>query len=343
MINRKRFGFTLVELLVVITIIGMLVALVIPAINGAREAARRAQCTNNQKQIAMALLNNEMRKQRFTGYTNVLAGKYAGWPVMILPDIERRDLYDEWAQGNQVSSYLELLVCPSDSPTSYDAPLLSYVVNCGLPDRTASNPDSSTPVDWKENGIFHEHLTIKSNVKKTNVRIEDISKHDGTTNTLMLSENIGANEWPGTKWFPKGSGFQNLGEIEGGFVWDWNENKDGNPLPLHKAINRDADQTEQLTLKPPDKFSGYSAEWYARPSSRHSGGVLVAFADGHTQFLGENIDSEVFGLLCSPHGAKTKFAGVRNMPNKSNLLKDDPKEGIRRYATEKLKESDLLQ
>ena len=65
--------------------------------------------------------------------------------------------------------------------------------------------------------------------------------------------------------------------------------------------------------------------------------MIVAFADGHTKFLDEEIDSIIFGLLCSPHGAKTKFAG------KNELLKD-PKNpsGIREYATRKLKESDYL-
>jgi len=357
MIHRKRFGFTLVELLVVIAIIGMLVALVLPAIGGAREAARRTQCMNNQKQIAVALLANEMRKQRFTGYTNVIwvnptnarARLLGSWVVSILPDIERRDLYDEWvqgnlynewAQGNQVGSYLELLVCPSDLPTDYEEPSLSYVVNCGLPDATASSgsPGSGSfiPVDWKANGIFHEHILKPIfKTKPTDVRIEDISKHDGTTNTLMLSENIGAHWWTGTEWtLSPDNDYKSLGEIQGGFVWDWRENEaNGN---LFKAINRDADQTPTLTLTPPDRtHPERTAEWYARPSSRHSGGVMVVFADGHTQFLGEDIDSIIFGLLCSPHGAKTRRAGT------TVLLKADSSTEI--YATQKLKEGDYLQ
>src|SRR5262245_2712166 len=101
--RKHRSGFTLVELLVVITIIGMLVALLLPAVQNAREAGRRAQCINNLKQITLAIQNFESGKQRFPGIREHLGiatsganqGKQikASWVFMILPQLDRNDLY----------------------------------------------------------------------------------------------------------------------------------------------------------------------------------------------------------------------------------------------------------
>jgi prepilin-type N-terminal cleavage/methylation domain-containing protein/prepilin-type processing-associated H-X9-DG protein len=102
--NRKRRAFTLVELLVVIAIIGILVALLLPAIQAAREAARRSQCANNLKQIALAALNHHDQKGTFppgcvmsVGGANSTADYLTGWTREIMPyaeDTALRDLYD---------------------------------------------------------------------------------------------------------------------------------------------------------------------------------------------------------------------------------------------------------
>src|SRR5690242_10511411 len=79
--SRRRPGFTLVELLVVITIIGMLVALLLPAVQAVRARARQTQSMNNVKNIALAMLNHESAKQQFPGFTQLVkrgTGKYAG-------------------------------------------------------------------------------------------------------------------------------------------------------------------------------------------------------------------------------------------------------------------------
>lgn len=109
--KRKRPAFTLVELLVVIAIIGILVALLLPAIQAAREAARRTQCTNNLKQIAIALLNyHDVRKQFPLGaYAAVEEDHTAeedglGWATQILPQIEEQPLYDQ-LENNTVPGY----------------------------------------------------------------------------------------------------------------------------------------------------------------------------------------------------------------------------------------------
>jgi prepilin-type N-terminal cleavage/methylation domain-containing protein/prepilin-type processing-associated H-X9-DG protein len=132
---RRAFsrGFTLVELLVVIAIIGILVALLLPAIQAAREAARRSQCSNNLKNIGLALLNHADTRKRLPAATQFRPGKPfpepvngpgGTWVVQILPYIEEQALYDRF-DHKQPSNHannarvvgvpLTWLICPSDS------------------------------------------------------------------------------------------------------------------------------------------------------------------------------------------------------------------------------------
>src|ERR1700760_4340713 len=92
----KRKAFTLVELLVVIAIIGILVALLLPAIQAAREAARRSQCQNHIKNLALAVLNYESAKKRYPpGFVSEpLKTEAWAWSIFILPYIEEQALYD---------------------------------------------------------------------------------------------------------------------------------------------------------------------------------------------------------------------------------------------------------
>ncbi|MEO1496609.1 MAG: DUF1559 domain-containing protein [Planctomycetota bacterium] len=168
-----RCGFTLVELLVVIAIIGTLVALLLPAVQGAREAARRNTCLNNIKQLSLAMINYDTTQRRLPGLINEYAdtsspqdndqytvGRRGSWVIKLFPYVEETALYDLWTksfnlggQAAQVSGRgsvagvnmlpeLVNLQCPSDPPDGPGLPALSYVVNAGqaFGDASRENP-----------------------------------------------------------------------------------------------------------------------------------------------------------------------------------------------------------
>jgi prepilin-type N-terminal cleavage/methylation domain-containing protein len=157
---RGTRGFTLVELLVVITIIGILIGLLLPAVQAAREAARRASCGNNEHQLTVGMTNYELSRKSFPGFVNRLpvptpgtitdageANRLVSWIVPILPHMGRTDLYDQIVDVTAASSgsisgigaqpiYMNILTCPSDTPVVGGAgqnnTWLSYVCNRGV-------------------------------------------------------------------------------------------------------------------------------------------------------------------------------------------------------------------
>jgi prepilin-type N-terminal cleavage/methylation domain-containing protein/prepilin-type processing-associated H-X9-DG protein len=149
--RRKWGGFTLVELLVVITIIGMLMGLILPAVNSAREQARKITCASNQKQVGSAVLQYEGTFGYFPGWRNYLtpqntttstSNMIGTWVVVVFPYLDQTALYETWCQtttqlgtANIPNRYklVKVLLCPSNAPASsnsWDTPL-AYVANCG--------------------------------------------------------------------------------------------------------------------------------------------------------------------------------------------------------------------
>jgi len=138
---RSKSGFTLVELLVVITVIGLLMALLIPAVNMVRERMRQTTCKNNQRQLGQAILSYESNQQKLPGIMNemtVSGGTVQySWVEAVLPHLDRADLWDQ-LRANKAAALqtmrLAAAACPDDpylaDPTSPNAQaLLSYGVN----------------------------------------------------------------------------------------------------------------------------------------------------------------------------------------------------------------------
>ncbi|APW61706.1 DUF1559 domain-containing protein [Paludisphaera borealis] len=197
--NTKR-GFTLIELLVVIAIIAVLIALLLPAVQSAREAARRAQCVNNLKQLGLSLHNYLSSTGAFppgivTTADGDAPGELGTWTVwspqaMLLPYVEQGPLYNaanfSWAccfdgpYADAVNSTVYLtriagFLCPSDGNAGVEQ-INSYLGSLGSSTR-------STPADGLTNGVFQVY---DANLRTVSVRIAQLT--DGTSNTIAFSE-----------------------------------------------------------------------------------------------------------------------------------------------------------
>ncbi len=224
---RYRSGFTLIELLVVIAIIGVLVSLLLPAVQAAREAARSVQCKNNLKQIGLALHNHESALRSFPpGFVSQVTGPWPGggndpvpeigpgWSAlaMLLPQLELSSLHEridfrlpisdpinQLARSTNVPGYR----CPSDietGPVSVWPPSIdindlastSYVGVLGGADPSGNGPTGSYLARYEElpfNGMFHRNRAIRQ---------AEIT--DGTSNTLGIGERasmFSPNGWAG--------------------------------------------------------------------------------------------------------------------------------------------------
>jgi prepilin-type N-terminal cleavage/methylation domain-containing protein len=193
---KRRAGFTLVELLVVIAIIGILVALLLPAVQYAREAARRTSCLNNLKQIGLASIQHENVRKHYAVLTDSEFTK-GTWITSIMPYMEEAVLHDKWRHAIKDNSAFRLiakstvfatpiaaLYCPTRRPVAaYPSPTVGvpaahtdYVLNGGA----AAHPDDFT-VKWR--GIWER---VNPGQLPKRVRYKDVK--DGLGKTYLVSE-----------------------------------------------------------------------------------------------------------------------------------------------------------
>jgi prepilin-type N-terminal cleavage/methylation domain-containing protein len=253
MCNSFRRGFTLVELLVVISIIGMLMGLLIPAVMAARDRARSIQCTNNLRQLALGAYHFDSVRDQYPGFVNKVGNKRATWVVSLFPYMDRKDLWEAWRDPNVIPGptvYWSALVCPSDVDGMNGHPI-SYAANCGKPDVNF--------IDKPANAVF-----LNLYEQKISTSGEFVAQHDGQATTIMFAENIQADSWTVMT--------SDEAERTTGLVWHDVEN-------AARRINGDRD----VGAVAPSLD-------YARPSSYHlGGGAHVVFCGGNTRWISDSI------------------------------------------------------
>ncbi|MCA9236870.1 MAG: DUF1559 domain-containing protein [Planctomycetales bacterium] len=271
--SRRRRGFTLVELLVVIAIIGVLVALLLPAVQAAREAARRSSCVNNLAQLGLAVHNYEFNRESLPAGTlnpdgpirNESIGQHVSWIVQILPYIEQNNAYQAFDQ--EAGTYapenmpvrevmIDVLICPSyPGVERVDETEIAQGTYAGC------HHHEEAPIDVDNTGL----LFLNSRVKYRDIL-------DGSSQTLLVGE-----------MFP---------DQERGLGWaSGTRSTLRNASPFQQYFSSQRRLDAGLDALPTDSL------FVGSFGSQHPGVVGFSFADGSTRHLTDDIDPAVLSQL----------------------------------------------
>ena len=316
--NRRLQGFTLVELLVVIAIIATLIGLLLPAVQSAREAARRSSCQNNLRQMSLGAVGFHDAKRMFpSGFTQEsIGGSFQGHSLFyfVLPFMEQRQLFDSMdpavprnnitaVSGRRAAASVSTFVCPSDqfpegNPHRYSATeaygCTSYRGNGG------SRPFFAT--SSTNDGMFMATGTrarkAASAPNAINVRIKHVT--DGTSKTILFADashvdanfntfttagwNSGSTLGTWSRWYPAG-GEVGLGNLLCGAFAPLNYKT---PF-IHGGPGAPGSR---------DAWYTFQDQRLSAIGSEHPGGASVGLVDGSVRFLGESTEQSLLALYC---------------------------------------------
>ncbi len=285
--NLRRPGFTMIELLVSIAIVGLLVALILPAVQGVRESARKIQCENNIKQIVLAFHQHEASHKTFP-----VPDMGEGWHIQILPILEhekpRFENYVQVSGAKEVPTY----ICPSDSSS------IGEVIN----DRRSyfvSNGHGSP----KNDGFYQSKAPRQMTAR-------DIT--DGLSNTAAVGERLspleGRSDYGGDAWKHRITRLTTVYLVDYDQFADECEFRSVPPL-----ITRFPSSTFDH-IQTPNRNScrnggsfvfGAGADATYAASSMHPGGVNLGLADGSVRFIADGISRQVWRAIGTRNGNET--------------------------------------
>jgi prepilin-type N-terminal cleavage/methylation domain-containing protein/prepilin-type processing-associated H-X9-DG protein len=277
--SAKRTGFTLVEILVVITIIGVLIALLLPAVQGAREAARNVSCRNNLRQIGIAMQvyysEHDCFPPAFMGSAQGFFGPHWSWSAFLLPSLEQQSLYDSLGVATQpfgngvafaqpcpnTQMSLSVFVCPSDGGPALNSDKGQFAKSNyrGIMGNIAQ---PTVAFGVANNGIVYLNSCISTG---------DIT--DGTSNTLLVGE-CSLSATPvhyGALW----AGMR--GSDSDGVIWV-------------------SDTMWWIDSSPDYCINGHQPQAFG---SKHPGGATFLFADASVHFLSESINGQTLEWLAA--------------------------------------------
>jgi prepilin-type processing-associated H-X9-DG protein/prepilin-type N-terminal cleavage/methylation domain-containing protein len=305
---RFRSAFTLVELLVVITIIGTLVALLLPAVQQARESARRLACQNHLRQLGLALhgFHDTHRVFPASGWTTAgpgnAAGKSVGWRALVLPHLEQKNLHElydfqaHWWEGRNLVSASQRLKIYQCASVPQRLPVVSAVAKPPRPAMTFPQP--LAPTDYE--AIMGVQSTINQEryasplanrsvlFRNSVVRMAEIT--DGTSQTIVVVE-CSARPLVYRGRSPR---FDLINDQGQGWI-----DSEG-PFSLDGASADGSVQGQGPTLT----RRAMNATNENEPYSFHSGGGNFLFADGHVAFIDEGLPLVLFAALCTRAGGE---------------------------------------
>lgn len=274
-------GFTLVELLVVITIIGILIALLLPAVQAAREAARRVQCRSRLHQVGIALHSYHQAMRAFPPAHASAPSAWLkpswSWATFLLPQLEQQPLYDalevntkpfgngaSFAQPTpETQTALSTFVCPSDV-----GPALNHRKGMHAKSNYRGVMGSTTLLTANYQKLTHQNGVVFMN---SCVTVGDI--RDGSSNTLVIGE----------------CSLERTSDGRKAALWAGMRGVHNNALHI-------SDVMWWLNSEPRWRINGDSGQAF---SSNHPGGAQFVFGDGSVHFVKESVDGQILTRLVS--------------------------------------------